>query len=129
MIAPTTVRFFDAEWEILGDKKELANTIVDITSIPADVLHDSRMMKRYSVAARLSWAADRVTTRREDAAYCLTGLFGIHIPLMYGERDNAFIRLQEEIIRTICDDSILAWEIDRKNKVQRRFLREFCCFV
>ena len=63
-----------------------------------------------SVAERLSWAANRQTTRSEDVAYCLLGLFGITLPLSYGEGgENAFYRLQEEIIKTTVDMSLFAW--------------------
>jgi hypothetical protein len=58
----------------------------------------------------MSWAANRQTTRAEDRAYSLLGLFGVNIPLLYGEGDKAFLRLQEEIIRHSNDDSIFAWE-------------------
>ncbi|KAH8156551.1 hypothetical protein CIB48_g11697 [Xylaria polymorpha] len=62
-----------------------------------------------SVAQRMSWAATRVTKRTEDLAYCLLGIFGITMPMVYGEGDRAFLRLQEVIARHINDDSILAW--------------------
>ncbi|KAG7150445.1 Vegetative incompatibility protein HET-E-1 like [Verticillium longisporum] len=68
------------------------------------------MIQRYSVAARMRWAANRDTTRKEDIAYCLLGLFDINMPLLYGEREKAFARLQEEIVRRNPEDqSILAW--------------------
>jgi hypothetical protein len=38
------------------------------------------------------------------------GLFGIHMPMLYGEGDNAFRQLQEEIMRRTPDDSIFAWK-------------------
>ena len=57
----------------------------------------------------MSWAADRVTSRIEDRAYSLLGLFDVNIPLLYGEREKAFMRLQEEIIRRSSDQSIFAW--------------------
>lgn len=58
------------------------------------------IMAGFSVATKMSWAASRRTTREEDAAYCLLGLFGIHMPLLYGEGGaRAFLRLQEEIIK------------------------------
>jgi hypothetical protein len=60
----------------------------------------------------MSWASKRVTTRPEDVAYCLLGIFGINMPLLYGEGDKAFLRLQEEIIKTSDDHSIFAWEAD-----------------
>jgi hypothetical protein len=57
------------------------------------------------------WASKRQTTRKEDEAYCLLGLFGINMPLLYGEGERAFQRLQQEIIRTSTDQSVPAWEI------------------
>ena len=55
-------------------------------------------MSCFSVDTRISWAEKRVTKRAEDAAYCLLGIFGIHMPLIYGEgRQGAFFRLQREI--------------------------------
>ncbi|RNJ54463.1 hypothetical protein D7B24_000436 [Verticillium nonalfalfae] len=68
------------------------------------------MMQQHSVGARMHWAARRATTRQEDTAYCLLGLFGINMPLLYGEGDKAFARLQGEIVRRYpADQSILAW--------------------
>jgi hypothetical protein len=57
----------------------------------------------------MSWASRRQTTRAEDKSYCLLGIFNINMPLLYGEGEQAFVRLQEEIIRRNSDDSILAW--------------------
>ena len=57
----------------------------------------------------MSWAAKRKTTRVEDEAYCLLGLFDINMPTLYGEGRNAFYRLQEEIMRTSVDPSLFAW--------------------
>ncbi|KAI8633525.1 heterokaryon incompatibility protein-domain-containing protein [Xylariaceae sp. FL1651] len=67
------------------------------------------ILRTFSTATILSWAANRHTTRKEDQAYSLMGLFDINMPLLYGEGDRAFIRLQEEIIRRTNDQSILAW--------------------
>lgn len=57
----------------------------------------------------MSWTANRKTTRSEDQAYSLLGLFDLNMPLLYGEGAKAFQRLQEEIFRTNADTSILAW--------------------
>lgn len=72
-----------------------------------------QLMKQASIAERMSWAANRTTTREEDTAYCLLGIFGINMPLLYGEGRHAFIRLQEEIVRNprVFDPSILAWNV------------------
>jgi hypothetical protein len=61
----------------------------------------------FSIDERMSWAKGRETKREEDAAYCLLGLFGVHMPPIYGERrSNAFARL--------------GWEIERKAATERR---------
>lgn len=58
----------------------------------------------------MTWAQDRETTRGEDLAYCLMGLFDVNMPLLYGEgEEKAFTRLQREIITARSDHSILAW--------------------
>ena len=63
----------------------------------------------FSVARRMPWAASRVTTVKEDSAYCLFGLFGVNMPMLYGEGERAFIRLQEEIMKRSDDHSLFAW--------------------
>jgi hypothetical protein len=55
--------------------------------------------KDFSVAKRMSWASKRTTTRVEDIAYSLLGLFRVNMPMLYNEGERAFIRLQEEIIK------------------------------
>ncbi|CAJ2509418.1 Uu.00g144440.m01.CDS01 [Anthostomella pinea] len=68
-----------------------------------------RVLNSVSTATIMSWASRRETTREEDLAYCLMGLFDVNMPLFYGEKEKAFYRLQEEIIRRSDDQSILAW--------------------
>lgn len=66
-------------------------------------------LQDYCVAQKMSWASSRETTRGEDIAYCLMGLFEVNMPLLYGEgRRKAFFRLQREIIENTHDQSILA---------------------
>ena len=48
---------------------------------------------------RMPWATGRKTRRPEDVAYSLPGIFGVNMPMIYGEGGRAFIRLQEEIIK------------------------------
>ncbi|KAM5384674.1 hypothetical protein ACJZ2D_001419 [Fusarium nematophilum] len=110
LIAPNEAIFFTSEWDVLGRRSWLAETISTITGIDTGVLGlwKSRL-DAYPVGQRMTWAAGRTTTRTEDLAYCLLGLFGINMPLLYGEGDKAFWRLQEEILRqsTTKDHSIL----------------------
>lgn len=56
----------------------------------------------------MSFASRRVTTRIEDRAYSLFGIFDVNMPLIYGEGKKAFLRLQEEIIKNSDDESIFA---------------------
>ncbi|GAP93412.1 putative beta transducin-like protein [Rosellinia necatrix] len=115
LIAPATLHFYDTSWNQLGSKRSLASALERITKIPRGFLLGTFPLKDASVAQRMSWAANRVTKRKEDMAYCLLGIFEIHMPMAYGEDSNAFIRLQEEIIKQINDDSILAWNFVRNN--------------
>ncbi|KAK4248387.1 beta transducin-like protein HET-E2C*4 [Corynascus novoguineensis] len=97
LIAPASVEFFSKEEVRLGDRESLEEHIHDITGIPLMVLRGSPL-SHLSVSERMGWIEKRSTTRKEDKAYSLLGIFGIHMPLIYGEgENNAFRRLREEI--------------------------------
>ena len=96
LIAPLTIEFYASDWSEIGTKLTLEDWIASRTGIPPHILL-SDSPSSCTVAQRMSWASDRVTTRVEDMAYCLLGIFNVNIPLLYGEGDRAFIRLQEEI--------------------------------
>ncbi|KAJ1708520.1 hypothetical protein NYO67_9330 [Aspergillus flavus] len=110
LIAPRNVIFFDGSWRVLGDKMSLRRRVSQCTRIPESILAGERNLDTFSTAQRMSWAAERQTTRVEDLAYCLMGLFGVNMPLIYGEREAAFIRLQEEILKISEDHSLFAWK-------------------
>lgn len=109
LVAPKRVVFLSQSWRVIGTKFGLALTLEKITNIDFDVLTGRASLDSVSVARRMSWAARRETTRVEDRAYSLLGIFGVHMPTIYGEGSNAFLRLQEEIIKAIPDQSIFAW--------------------
>jgi len=97
LIAPTSVEFFSKEWERLGNKLSLERYVCEITGIPAKALQGASLSD-FSPTERMSWAGKRETTREEDKAYSLLGIFGAHMPLIYGEgTENALKRLREEI--------------------------------
>ncbi|KAK3719292.1 hypothetical protein LTR37_004511 [Vermiconidia calcicola] len=75
------------------------------------VLNTCLLACRDRLSYRMSWASKRTTTRIEDEAYCLLWIFGINMPLLYGEGRKAFQRLQEEIIKLSTDQSVFAWEL------------------
>ena len=110
LIAPTFLIFLANDWNILGTKMELAELLQDITRVPVEVLRLTQAVHDFSVACRMSWAADRVTTRVEDMAYCLMGIFSITMSTLYGEGDRAFLRLQEEIMKQSLDTSLFVWD-------------------
>ncbi|KAI5985061.1 heterokaryon incompatibility protein-domain-containing protein, partial [Pisolithus albus] len=109
LIAPQEVQFFNKDWVHIGNKRHLALRLACITGIPSKVLTSGLAGRRLSVAKIMSWAAERKTTRVEDRAYSLMGLFGVYMPMLYGEGKMAFQRLQLEIIRRSSDQSIFAW--------------------
>lgn len=115
LIAPERVVFFDREWNELGTKEDLQDEISQRTNIPVRILSGRADLDDVCVAQRMSWAAGRQTKRLEDRAYSLMGIFGIHMPLLYGEGEMAFIRLQEEIIKILDDYSIFAWKSDQSS--------------
>ncbi|KAI4677366.1 uncharacterized protein J4E88_007174 [Alternaria novae-zelandiae] len=123
MLALKTVCFYDQQWVGFGTLTKHAGWISKITEIDEAVFRTQQpywsgedKFGSYSVATRMSWASTRQTTRAEDMAYCLLGIFNINMPLLYGEGDRAFRRLQEEIIRKIDDDSILAWALSPEDE-------------
>ena len=109
LIAPPNIIFFTNQWTEIGTKETLETLIFHITQIHGKVLRDADKMEEFSIAQKMCWASKRVTTRIEDIAYCLLGIFGVHMPMLYGEGDYAFVRLQEEIMRNTADHSIFAW--------------------
>jgi len=97
LLAPSSVDFFARDGIWLGNRETLKLKICDITRISVDALDGGRL-SRFNVERRISWTNNRQTTIEEDQAYCLLGIFDVHMPLIYGEgRENAFRRLHEEI--------------------------------
>ncbi|KAF4344390.1 beta transducin [Fusarium beomiforme] len=138
LIAPRNIDFFDMSWIRFGSRdSQLLGRICDRTGIwpilfqeprcacpvgqPIPPCRDGVCVKcdghdtlpqtldSFAVAIKMSWASSRVTTRKEDAAYCLLGLFNLNMPMLYGEGNKAFLRLQEAIVRQSKDQSILLW--------------------
>lgn len=123
MLAPEMVVFCNENWQVLGHicrtRKcsrniyayglHLNELISEITNIPRRFLNGDEPLYAASIAQRMSWASGRTTTRTEDEAYCLLGLFNVNMPMVYGEGRKAFRRLQLEIIQRSTDQSIFAW--------------------
>jgi Heterokaryon incompatibility protein (HET) len=133
LIAPSYTQFFGQDWSLIGTKgcprdflqdpseNKPSNArfllkLAQITGIKETVLRVPLEIRQMSLAQRMSWAARRQTTREEDIAYALMGLFGVNMPILYGEgQRKAFERLQLEIIKSSPDQSIFAWRADRES--------------
>jgi ankyrin repeat protein len=137
LIAPSHVQFYAGDWSYLGVKSHSLSSLwegrtslgssainnigpdllSEITGIDRRVLEGTLRPQKVGVATRMSWAALRKTTRVEDIAYSLLGIFSVNIPLLYGEGRRAFIRLQEAILRETDDQSIFAWRAQTETKL------------
>jgi len=130
LLAPSRLVFFDNSWGVRGiicvryvdsipaefriyreseSAQDLTKLVSDITGIPRHIFSDINRVMRTPAAEVMSWASQRQTTRVEDMAYSLLGLFDVNMPLLYGEGPKAFVRLQEEILLRRGDLSLLAW--------------------
>ena len=136
LIAPRCLVFFTDSWARIGDKQEMVKTIHEITTIPEPAILEPSYIRcggigHFNAATIISWASRRKTTLVEDMAYCLIGIFGVNMPLLYGEGDQAFLRLQLEIIQRRSDPTLLAWRsitatpTRADGMVQARFLDTF----
>ncbi|KAF7518909.1 hypothetical protein G7054_g13271 [Neopestalotiopsis clavispora] len=122
LIAPDTVKFFDSSWKLLGKKTDvqISKEIEKASGIGSSILEDPKLIRAVSIANRMSWAAQRKTARIEDRAYSLMGIFGVYMSPIYGEGHNAFIRLQEEIMRTSHDHTLFAWTFPPPGEIWQR---------
>jgi hypothetical protein len=131
LLAPRDVEFYSADWSFLGTKQTLRSEISSITGIKIRYLWSKHTGDLYfvnsdqgiiarsieyvvpltkaSVGERFSWLSDRTTTRLEDMAYCMLGIFELNMPLLYGEGSKALTRLQEEIMKVSDDHSLFCW--------------------
>jgi len=114
LIAPAKVEFFAGNWSRFGTKAKLHSALSQVTGIDEGTLTGGRDLREVSIAKKMSWASKRVTTRTEDIAYCLLGIFGVNLPLLHGEGEKAFLRLQEEIMRNSDDQSLFAWSLTQE---------------
>ncbi|KAK4163292.1 hypothetical protein QBC43DRAFT_319840 [Cladorrhinum sp. PSN259] len=119
LIAPPDIRFYTKTWEFIGTRYTHFKEIFEVTGVDPFVLAGGDV-KRVCAARRMFWASRRSTTREEDLAYCLLGIFDVSMPMRYGEgKERAFWRLQEAIIKsygrsvhesTPIDLSLFSWK-------------------
>jgi hypothetical protein len=101
LLAPKIVVFYSRDSVRLGDRSSLEQQIAEITRIPIQALRRQALSK-FSIEERFSWVQERQTTKEEDQAYCLLGIFNTSLPLLYGEgQSNAMRRLRKEIMESM----------------------------
>lgn len=119
LLAPTCVEFFSMEGDLLGDKGSRVQEIAEITSICTEALQ-GKTLSHFSIEERMAWARERKTTREEDMAYSLLGIFDIHMPLIYGEgKEKALKRLQKEIKESSLDTAAIPSQNAKTNNTAR----------
>lgn len=114
LLAPKRMKFYGADWQALTDQENdknhdgLMESVSKITNIPIrDLRHFQPGTNR--IREKMSWASKRITTRTEDIAYSLIGIFDVNLPIAYGEGTWAFHRLMEVIIHRCDEWGIFAW--------------------
>ncbi|KAI0532308.1 hypothetical protein GGR58DRAFT_517836 [Xylaria digitata] len=106
LLAPQDMQFYDMNWTYIGTKREMADTL-------------ARHFREACIAVKMSWMAQRTTTREEDMAYSMVRLFGVTMTPQYGEGRGAFMRLQEILLSTyLFDESLFAWKMPEPNSGQ-----------
>lgn len=139
LIAPRLVWFYKKDWTPYIDSKQnhkedpqVVKIISETTSIDQTVLNQFvpglRDVGSDEVKKRMSWLASRKTAKIEDMAYCMMGIFGVHMPVMYGERKNAFVRLQKEIMNLTDDLSLFDW-VGEPSELHSYFASHPSCFA
>jgi hypothetical protein len=118
LLAPHSVEFFSKNGARLGDKESLKRTIHEVTGIPFKALL-GRDMSEFDVAERFSWAANRQTTEEEDGAYYLFGIFGVHLPLIYGEGKESALKRSKKEVET-SEDALMNNTITRSRSQEGR---------
>ena len=106
LIAPKQVVFLTTEWEVLGTSTpiapwhvspDLGDRVAEITGVPRAVFGNRERLRSLSVEEKCRWIGSRKTTKIEDMAYCLLGILDVAMPLIYGERYRAWLRLEKEV--------------------------------
>ncbi|KXJ96508.1 heterokaryon incompatibility protein-domain-containing protein [Microdochium bolleyi] len=116
LIAPPQVVFYNKTWIEIGTRKSLKEHVATIAGIEVSALLGGvQILRKLPAALKMSWASNRYTTKVEDMAYCLLGIFDITMPLLYGEGAKAMIRLQELIFLQTEDYSLFLCEKDYRD--------------
>lgn len=116
LLASGKMEFYDKNWKSMGTKRDMKASLSKLTGIDENYLTGAEDFRNACVATKMSWMAKRTTTREEDIAYSMVGLFGVTISPVYGEGPRAFMRLQEVTLSSSSmDESLFAWKMPALN--------------
>ncbi|UQC88600.1 HET domain-containing protein [Colletotrichum lupini] len=112
MLAPQDLEFYDTKWTYMGTRTELKVQLEKASGVSRKYLTGLQDFTKVCIAAKMSWMADRTTSREEDIAYSMLGIFNVFMTPQYGEGPRAFQRLQETILSSqMMDESLFAWRM------------------
>ncbi|KAG2052173.1 hypothetical protein BDR06DRAFT_888562, partial [Suillus hirtellus] len=115
LLAPSQIKFYGENWKplIQGSTNDRGSKVI---MEKIETLTDINMkdLKSFTpgidrVPEKMLWASRRRTTRMEDIAYCLIGIFDISLMITYGEGKRAFFRLMEEIVKRYDRWDLFLW--------------------
>lgn len=139
LLAPTAIEFYKGDWtpflvSSTGDATPLNYKLVPEFVQCLEDIHgiDKSYLVHFSpglsdVREKLGWMATRRTTKVEDMAYCLLGILDLRLPILYGEGERAFIRLQDEIMKNCDDTGIFDW-VGKPSSLNSYLARSPSCF-
>jgi hypothetical protein len=119
-LAARKLVFFNGNGEYIGDRDNEAvkNIISKISGIntkyfAADPTRSRRqIVDQATIGEKWRWASRREATRIEDMAYSMLGIFGVTMPISYGEKGEAITRLGITLINNLTEpsySSLLGW--------------------
>jgi hypothetical protein len=114
--ASKVVRFYTEDWKLYlnldipnhKESPEIISEMEEATGVSARALMALRPGLD-DIRRKLRLASTRQTTRVEDAAYSLLGIFSMSLSVVYGEGDKALGRFLAQLLMSSGDTSILAW--------------------
>ncbi|KAF1809210.1 HET-domain-containing protein [Eremomyces bilateralis CBS 781.70] len=116
LLAPRSVEFFSRDGKRLGNKDSLEQQIHKITGIAIDALRGH--LSQFSDEERMAWAEKRETTKEEDQAYCLMGIFDVSLPVIYGEGKRKALQRLREAIDKRSGDTQVEWNNKERDCMQ-----------
>ncbi|KAI9566379.1 heterokaryon incompatibility protein-domain-containing protein [Boletus coccyginus] len=128
LLAPERLRMYGKDWSPICPETEnvrggndfpfpndklsefMLHSISKVTHIYSVNIRDFNSRSSHlTVSTKMRWASKRKTTRIEDIAYSLLGIFDVMMPIAYSEGERAFQRLLEAIAQRSGDPTFFAW--------------------